>query len=354
MTLATIEVHVWNAKNKMACLGCLGSINDSSILYAVESLANHAATVRPPCVTWSRGGRSDGVQHVNGWAFVEAILLCVKLQVVVICLECADEFKTHQHACLIERLLFLAGYRRIWEQVCQMHQLADCFRNRWLALWVRVDVPFEPVFAEFTLRAFPRTPWSSEVYDFDLPLCMLDQLILCPSELAVYADPAFLPPAKRPRRLSMDFEQTLRARAPDMQSPLPTLCAMYTTQHVLSAAHLRNKGIFAAVIQKGKQYSFLDPARWISLLGACDSVHLPNKVSLSFHQLGNAIAVPHALLVLLMLVQATTKTPCAVNDMVKPLKQRPQLCLQVSSTGLIKLDAYVRSHHHATARYLKH
>ena len=341
------KVHVWNAQHKIACLG---PISDLSILYAVESLVNHAATVSPPCVTWSRGGRSDGVQHANGWAFVDAVSLCVRMQVVAICLECADEFKTHRHACLIEKILFLAGYRRAWEQVCQIHQLADCFRNRWLALWVRADVPFETSYATFTLRAFPKTSRASEVYDFDLPVGMTEQLTLCPSELTVYADPALLPPAKRPRAgHSMEFEQRLRARAPDVHSPLPTLCAMYTSQHVLHDAHLKSKGIFAAVIQKGKKFYFLDPARWISLLGACDPISLPNKISLTFHQLGNAIAVPHALLVLLMLVQSTTKTPVAVNDLVQQLwHQRHKADSSVVLAGveywtLTKLDAYVRT-----------
>ena len=73
-----------------------------------------------------------------------------------------------------------------------------------------------------------------------------------------------------------------------------------------------------------------------------------NKISLTFHQLGNAIAVPHALLVLLMMVQSTTKAPIAINDLIQQLwHQRHKADSSVVLAGveywtLTKIDAYVR------------
>ena len=330
--LPLTKVHVWNNQKKLALHG---EVSDTAMLYAVSSLANHLATVSPPCVSWSRGGKAQGLHTEQGWAFVESITMCVRMQVVALCLECADEFKTHPHAALVEKLLILAGYRRVWDQVCQLHQLADCFRNRWLAVWVRA------------------ASWASEVY---LPPSMTEQLVLSPSELQVYANADYLPPNKRCKNgVPMEFEKVLGARKPDPQQPLPTLCAMYTSQHKLNSSHLKEKGIFASVTTCDKQVRFIDPVRWVAILGAGETIHFPSKLGLAFHQIGNAIAVPHAMLCFLVLFQATSKYDASIRDVINRLwasrhmKHTSILLEGVEFWTLIKLDAFA-SHLDTPAR----
>ena len=134
-------------------------------------------------------------------------------------------------------------------------------------------------------------------------------MLLSDSEKSFYGDPLLLPPSKRQAFTNTTTcTAVLQARIPPEGEPLPTLCAAYTEQHHLSTAHIANKGIFAALQMLPQGFAFLDPARFISLLGAVDAVRLPLKLSEAFRIVGNAIAIPHGLLALLIAFQAVLPT----------------------------------------------
>ena len=311
------KVKVWSLDRKA---GILADVQDRTLMFAVDIRSNHLSTISPPCVTWSRGGKGSGLQNENGWVFIETILQNFRLQVNCMLMECADEFKSHPHACLVEKLLHLLGFRRVWEQISSFHLLSDCLRNRWLSVWVRSDLSASPVFATFSLSACPKTPWSSSDYDFVLPTNMQDQLELCQSEIAVYGDYALLPPAKKAKvQNPEDVLQVLGARAPENNAPLPTLCAMYSSQHNLNRAHLQNKGIYAVIVRNGQQFSFIDPVRWIAMLGATATLSMPSKITIAFHQIGNAISTPQAMLPILVMLQSVLNIQLSIKEIVQKL-----------------------------------
>ncbi|CAK9007346.1 unnamed protein product [Durusdinium trenchii] len=113
----------------------------------------------------------------------------------------------------------------------------------------------------------------------------------------VYGDPKLLPPAKQ-RKLpkNASCRDVLNARVQDPFVALPTLCASYGQQHELPLSHLERQGIFANLVSTGPSFAFVDPFTHVALLGAVDNVVLPLKAGVAFRQVGNAIAVPHALL----------------------------------------------------------
>lgn len=59
-------------------------------------------------------------------------------QPVAALFECADEIKAHHHFPVFGALMTLLGFK---QQVIPYHYLAHHYRNIWLALWVRSDVP---------------------------------------------------------------------------------------------------------------------------------------------------------------------------------------------------------------------
>ena len=145
---------------------------------------------------------------------------------------------------------------------------------------------------------------------------MVQQLRLSPSELAIYSNPEFLPTNKRSAEPRTP-ESTLKLRIADEKCPLPTLCASYSSQHQLNQDHIRHRGIFAVLVKDGKFVSFVDLPRWISLLGATEKIVLPSKVPVAFRIVGNAIAVPHALLALLFAFQSIHNMPLAITDTIR-------------------------------------
>ena len=309
ITLPTTKVRIWDASDTA---GFLGPVADKSWLHHMFTQINLLCTASPPCVSWSKGGLAKGLQCSEGWAFIEAIEAAFCSQACILTFECADDFQPHPQAKLVLGVLSLLGFRRIWDQVVTLHNMADMYRNRWLSAWSRCDVSACPVDACFTPRVSTKASWTSFEYDFDLPESMLHQLALSPSEINKYASPDLLPPSKR-KLGQTDPNHALQMRFADPKAPLPTLCASYSTQHCLSPQHISKKGIFGCLIQENKKIYFIDPPRWISLLGSCEKLVLPSKLSSTFKLVGNAVAVPHALLALLIAFQATHKQPIAIS-----------------------------------------
>ena len=312
-TLPLGKIKIWDAALKV---GLLGPIDDRSWMHTLFTQVNLIQTASPPCVSWSRGGKKRGIQCTEGWAFVDSILNGFFTQACILTFECADEFRLHPESKLVCELLLFFGYKKIWEQVVTLHNLSDCFRTRWISAWSRCDVPAVPIETVFMPKASTKHSWTSDIYRFDLPDSMVEQLRLSPSELAVYSNPEFLPANKRTKK-PQTKENTLELRTADARSPLPTLCASYSVQHCLQSTHLADRGIFAVLLKDEKHVSFVDPPRWISLLGATEKIILPSKVSVAFKIVGNAIAVPHALLGLLFAFQSTHNTPLDITDTIR-------------------------------------
>ena len=287
----------WDSSRHVGVLACVG---DLSCLHAVETQVNSILTCSPPCVSWSAGGKGLGLASQEGWSFVNCVRASVILQPHMLALECADKIDSHPHLPLLEKLLHLVGFTLIWKQIVPLQPLTHNARTRWLSVWTRSGEVSKAICGPFRLPATMRVPWSAESYMFPLPAKLRDQLFLHADELAVYGDWTLLPPAKRAKHHNADPEMVLSARLVSDQEPLPTLCANYTVQHTLHASHLQQKGIFACLQHVDNRYAFLDPVTSACLLGPTSSITMPLLLEDAFHHLGNVIAVPHALLALLI------------------------------------------------------
>ena len=308
-------VTVWTAQMNKAILG---SVGDISILHAMTSQFNLLCTISPPCVSWSRAGKGLGLSCAEGWAFVEAIILICIAQPVLVPAECVKDIASHDHFHVIEELMRLIGYKKVWSQVATLHQLAHCTRDRWLAVWVRNDIAAHPLDASFRLIAPKLEFWSSDIYAYAIPKGIKEQLVLSSSECDIYGNAAFLPSSLRSKiGKSCEPHEVIRVRVPDTTKPLPTLCANYSAQHLLNKNHLERKGIFAVLINEGTHFAFLDPFLFASLLGACEDIFMPDKIPLAFRAIGNAIAVPHAVLALVIGFQSITKVHGSILKIVQ-------------------------------------
>ena len=275
-------------------VGVCTEVADRTIARLALFHNNVIETLSPPCISWSRGGKSLGINSKAGFAFIEAIFSISVTQPVIVCAECADETTKHPHFPLIQALFKLLGYKLVWQQVVPTHMLTNCFRTRWLAVWLRNDIPGKPIDAFFELKDVPITPWFAPLNRLFVPESIKTQLALDEQARKMYADPELLPPAKRFKHATE--ADVLRSRRVSHDQPLPTLCASYSAQHLLDARHLRSKGIFASLQIIDDCVLFLDPLLFVVLFGTCDKICLPTDLNSAFHMLGNAICVPHSLL----------------------------------------------------------
>ena len=280
--------------NPAPAIGVCAEIAEPSLARLGVYQSNLLETMSPPCISWSKGGKSQGLNASAGFAFFEAIEQITVTQPLMVMAECADETPKHPHFEMLTMTMNLIGYKSVWQQIVPLSQLAHTHRARWLAVWLRQDVSGKCIDAKFTLRPSQFLPWHAESNKIFVPEIIQKQLILSEDLQEIYGDHAMLPPTKRMKYSSRD--QVFQIRQAQLTNPLPTLCANYTQQHCLDEKHLREKGIFATLQIIDDQVCFLDPLRFIALFGTVGKITLPCNISQAFHMLGNAIAVPHALL----------------------------------------------------------
>lgn len=164
----------------------------------------------------------------------------------------------------------------------------------------------------------PIVRWTDDRYSFTLPREIQHQLKLSPDQFLTYGELQLLPPGKRAKvHPSVTALQVIRARIPLPNEPLAASCSSYTQQHNLDRGHLERRGIFASVVEKNGEFLFLDPIRFVALLGTVTDIAIPLDLGKAFHQIGNAISVPHALLSFLIMLSSITKQQLPIQECLR-------------------------------------
>ena len=257
-------------------------------------------TCSPPCPSWSRAGRGQGLECSNGLSFSECIAKIRWVRPVAAFFECADKTTSHPHFKILRASLQAAGYKQAWSSVIPYDALAPMCRTRWLAVWIRNDASDVQTLGSFKLCDVQKIGWNSSIYDFPVPSQMSHQMKLTNELCYIYGDAKLLPSSKKLNRPNPSPAEVLTARCISENEPMPTLCAMYSQQHLIDVNHLLGKGIFAALQCVNGKFQFFSPLLCAALLGAVETepVFIPVKIAPAFLHLGNAISVPHAVLTL--------------------------------------------------------
>lgn len=284
-----------------------------------RKLVNVFWTKSPPCQSWSLGGRGQGLESWNGLAWVHSIVAAKWLRPNAILVECADTVPSHSHFRLIKASYKLIGYRMHWMKVVAIDQLTSMHRTRWISLWLRNDV----VQIDDTCTARLVDPclvgWDDPLYKFVIPDFLMHQLKITEELVGFYGNFGMLPPSKKALVGKDALEhEVLLSRCISHGDTMPTLCSSYTNQHHLDHHHLRNKGIFATLVRDQDEFRFLDPIMFLPLLGATsDQIAIvASEASVAFHHLGNAISVPHALLLALIGIKSCGFGDFPVDELI--------------------------------------
>ena len=281
--------------------GALMSIQNLTWMNLCRYQSNMTFTLSPPCQPWSLGGVGMGFQTDNGMSFGHAIFAIRAVRPILAVFECADTITGHPHYKLIRHGLSFAGYKQIWTTISHYQDLSAMHRSRWLSVWARSDVQAVDFPGDFKLSVPGKMPWNHTLYCFYLPEVLKQQLIFDDHLKGIYGNLKYLPKSKK-SGLSVDASigQVLHARVLPDQANMPTLCASYSQQHFLSETHLLTKGIYAPLIQKGTDFLFIDPLRFLSLLGqpGDQSMFCANDIEVLFRHLG--ISTPQAILSVLI------------------------------------------------------
>lgn len=281
---------------------------------------NLCFTASPPCQPWSLGGTSAGIQCDNGFAFIQCLHSIKMVRPIFAALECADAIEQHPHYGTLKSLLAMIGYTLSWSNVFIYDKLTPMRRSRWLAVLVRSDVNVSPPTYCGTIAGVHRFSWNHPMYRCVVPEYFHHQLVLSRHLMSIYGSIDFLPKAKKNRLGAFpSVNEVLFSRILSPDDVMPTLCAMYSQQHVLASSHLAKKGNFTPLIRKDDTFAFIDPVGFLALLGmpVGSTSALPSKVDVAFHQLGNAVSVPQALCCILVAFDSILRLAIDIDSAIK-------------------------------------
>ncbi|CAE7231259.1 unnamed protein product [Symbiodinium sp. CCMP2456] len=245
----------------------------------------------PPCQPWSSAGSESGLDSSEGQLMLRLIDVVSAVGVPVIVLEQVAGFVQHPHYPIVMQAWALAGYEVKWQDTLNLLDVLPCQRVRHICVLARTgplpDVSISPV--SWALGRRQTLGHAHAV--FDLPGPLLRAAIPDDAALAKYLDPWYVP---APVRVGARQQTPAQYRVRTVDGHASTFLAMYQSQHTLPESMLSRKGILGCLLQHQGCLRFFAGAEVASLHGAVQPILLDAQAAVQMRMLGNAIAVPQA------------------------------------------------------------
>ena len=287
--------HIAGANGK-GCELFRGDVKNDKFMKLLPWNLDLVLVMSPPCPPWCRSSQKNGLQHDDGLLFIEAFAKMRYLQPKAVAIENVDSICDHAHFPWLLMMLNWAGYKIIWQKICDLRVIAPIHRRRWLAVCVPVDdhvgatplVDFIPM---------PLTNLVKFGVFVDLPALHIAELLLDDVLKAVYSDPA-LTQSKKCSRKPKTPDEVLNERIVDPYSGMNTMMAMYGAQHDMPRDRLIESGLFAQLTSWNGQPRFFSPMETAILHGVVIDFFVHGHLRVGHVAVGNCIATPQAALAL--------------------------------------------------------
>ena len=273
-----------------------GDVMDTNWMQAVACWAPEVITISAPCPPWSGASSQKGLHTTEGQLFMRSIGLCKLLRPKIILIEQVAGFHSHPHRLWIEKALWFSGYQLRFSRVIDLGDVMPVRRLRWLGVAYFIH--------EEGLQMTSISSWSIarkiSVMELDClrswPQEVLDQLAVPDSALRQAREHPLDRSTKRQKRDTAEeaYESHIfRATS----CSLPTFMAQYGKQHQLHPDLLDSKGYFAHWFQPAESdvLRFWHPLEVALIHGAWSGIWMGHDLHLEWKGLGNQIAIPHAL-----------------------------------------------------------
>lgn len=187
-----------------------------------------------------------------------------------------------------------AGYNLAWCQAVQLSEVLPHSRNRLLLIAVRRDDARVAQIAPAMWVPKPERPRLAEVL---LPQGHESHQYAPGLDAETFSQYFRLP--LLPRQTGTSQHEVRRCRVRTYDDIHPCIMANYGYAHELPEQVLRTGGLLGSFVLCQGQIRWLSPVEITILFGCPSRCHIPCDPHITNHMMGNAIAVPHAVLCLL-------------------------------------------------------
>ena len=257
-------------------------------------------TASPPCQPWSAAGQQSGLQSPDGVLFLTLASISAVAEFPVVCVEEVQGFCSHPDAKHVLNAWRESGYDLVFQQVKNLSEVSPTHRPRLLLIFLhRKTACNSPgAFQVASWHSAPRPTLSANKCYFKVqPDALLEPCYLSEPVKEMYLDAWYLPP-------SSNHLDPVKYRVHKIHGRAPCFLAQYHYQHLLSERLLDTKGLLGGLLETSKGVRFYSAPEIATCHGiVCPALFpLPDRITMKI--LGNAIAVPHAVLSLSHALQA--------------------------------------------------
>ena len=245
----------------------------------------------PPCQPWSRAGAERGLDAEEGRLLIYTVTQCIYLRPAVLCLEEVASVLAHQHAPWILAFIHWAGYEIVWKANLNLSEVLPQSRTRLMLVAVRIGDPRVKQMPSGTWTKAHLTPTLQSIILPDSDASHEFTPTPSPDIFDMYFQPRYLP-----QGVGTTSYQIRKCRVKTIADVHPCLMASYSKSHELPTETLSQKGLLGAFVLHNGKIRLLSIAEAALLFGSAHPVYMPCNHRIAYHLLGNAIAVPHALL----------------------------------------------------------
>lgn len=257
-------------------------------------------TLSPPCPPWSSVDKALGLQRSDGRNLLWALMSVSLQRPPVILLENVSSLRQHKHWKFVIGLFRTIQYQIKWMQSLELLDILPHKRDR--LILVAVDARRPDDFSS-TCQSWPtaqKPTFRSYGAIMELNDFWKGQAFVTPDEMKMYLDPCNLPKDVR----SMGHEKrskrdVVKYRLRGLDDQASCIMTSYGQPLSLFEPLVQRGGVYGCLILDGDQPRKLTVPEITMLFGLLDRCWLPLDMSSCMLYLGNAIAIPHALIALL-------------------------------------------------------
>ena len=263
-------------------------------------------TVSASCQSWSAAGLEQGVSDARGMTLLEAIAAARIFRPKALLVEQVKGFRYHKDYPYFLSMIHWAGYDCWHEEVNELSEICPIRRPRFLAIYIRNHADWSKLPAYEKWGSFP-TMYPLEFGSW-LQSTEQEMQEFTPSQQIkeFYMHPEMFPQKKGGE---VSTHKVFQTRVPGVNRIQPVAMAMYGQQHNLDLRALLDKGLHGFFCQEKGDFRWFKPTELALLHLQTDSIVLFKPATKAWKSLGNMIAMPHALVLLLNLWKALGVLP---------------------------------------------
>ena len=286
----------WNADSLPEHLFVEGDVVDSRWYHLLSDELYDFAMMSPPCPAWSAATSCPGLEKFEGRLTLYAWALMNLVRPRVVCMEMVGNMRRHQHWSIIRMMVQWAGYSIRFAPVLNLAEFTPQHRERLILIATLDSEDLQP----HICQAWPAT--QKQTMETFLNVMRLEepwksQTEIDKIDLQTYLDPNYLPKSGNGnQQMSKKTRRDVEAyRIRHVQGIFGCIMASYGSGHELPEQNLRRFGLYGTLLAQANGLRFLAIPEIAIAHSALMPFWLPMDKKIATRILGNAIAIPHAL-----------------------------------------------------------